>query len=107
MPAKPCARRTTTQKEEANHELSGNSGIGYETSKQLALQNARVYIASRSQERVQEAIQQMTQSVDGKKLDLRFLKLDLQDLKSVKATAEHFMMLESRLDILINNAGVG
>lgn len=84
----------------------GNSGIGYETANQLALHDARVYIASRSRERVRQAIQRMSQSAQGKTLDLHFLELDLQDLKSVKAAATHFMALESRLDILINNAGV-
>ncbi|KAK5988021.1 Equisetin cluster transcription factor eqxF [Cladobotryum mycophilum] len=84
----------------------GNSGIGYETVKQLALRNARVYIASRSKERIEDAIQQMVRSVDGAKLDLHFLQLDLQDLKSVKAAPEKFIREEPRLDILINNAGI-
>ncbi|KAK0761492.1 hypothetical protein N5P37_006444 [Trichoderma harzianum] len=84
----------------------GNSGIGYETANQLALHNARVYIASRSQERVNQAIGQMSQAAMGKTLDLHFLQIDLQDLKSVKAAAKHFLTLETRLDILINNAGV-
>ncbi|KAH7329622.1 hypothetical protein B0I35DRAFT_507861 [Stachybotrys elegans] len=83
----------------------GNSGIGFETTKQLALRNARVYIASRSEERVAKAIQEMEQSV-GQKLDLHFLKIDLQDLKSVTDAAARFMQQESRLDILINNAGI-
>jgi NAD(P)-dependent dehydrogenase (short-subunit alcohol dehydrogenase family) len=83
----------------------GNNGIGYETTKQLALKNARVYIAGRSETRVNEAIQKMSAEVD-KKLDLRFLHLDLQDLKSCKAAAKAFDAQEQRLDLLINNAGV-
>lgn len=86
--------------------MSGNSGIGFETSKQLALRNARVYIAGRSEERVSQAIREMNQSSGEKHLDLRFLKLDLEDLSEVKAAAQRFMQKESRLDILINNAGV-
>jgi NAD(P)-dependent dehydrogenase (short-subunit alcohol dehydrogenase family) len=84
---------------------TGNSGIGFETAKQLALRNARVYIASRSHERVSDAIYQMNQSA-GRNLDLNFLQMDLQDLKSVHAAAASFMHRETRLDILINNAGV-
>ncbi|KAK7421462.1 hypothetical protein QQX98_002161 [Neonectria punicea] len=84
----------------------GNSGIGYETANQLALHNARVYIASRSRERVTQAIHKMSHSAMGKPLDLHFLQMDLKDLKSVKAAATHFRTLESQLDILINNAGV-
>ncbi|KAH6880630.1 hypothetical protein B0T10DRAFT_609333 [Thelonectria olida] len=82
----------------------GNSGIGYETSLQLALRGARVYIASRSQERVSKAIAEMEKT--SSTLDLRFLKLDLQDLESVKATAAEFISKEPRLDLLINNAGI-
>jgi len=39
-------------------------------------------------------------------LDLRFMQLDLQNLKAVKAAAAAFKQKEQRLDILINNAGV-
>ncbi|KAH6667092.1 hypothetical protein F5X68DRAFT_176877 [Plectosphaerella plurivora] len=85
----------------------GNSGIGYETTKQLALNGARVYIASRSSDRVQAAITRMNHEVgEDRNLDLRFLKLNLEDLTSVKAAARWFTDHEDRLDILINNAGV-
>ncbi|KAM5386659.1 hypothetical protein ACJZ2D_000622 [Fusarium nematophilum] len=82
----------------------GNAGVGYETSLQLAKRGARVYIASRSQDRVSKAIADMKQ--DSGSLDLRFLKLDLQDLQSVKNAAAEFLAREPRLDILINNAGI-
>ena len=82
----------------------GNAGVGLETTRQLALHGARVYIASRSEARVNEAISKMRQFKST--VDVRFLKLDLQDLQSVKAAVTEFMQKESRLDILINNAGV-
>ena len=41
-----------------------------------------------------------------KLLDLHMLEMDLQSLRSVKEGAEAFMRQESRLDLLINNAGV-
>ncbi|KAM0722725.1 hypothetical protein Q7P37_002166 [Cladosporium fusiforme] len=84
----------------------GNSGIGYETTLQLALHNARIYIASRSEERVSQAIDEMRRTAGQKQLDLHFLQIDLKDLKSVKAAAAVFRTREPRLDILINNAGV-
>jgi NAD(P)-dependent dehydrogenase (short-subunit alcohol dehydrogenase family) len=83
---------------------AGNSGIGYEITLQLALRGARVYIASRSSDRVNNAIAEMRQNSPD--LDLHFLKLDLQDLQSIKDTAADFMSREHHLDILINNAGV-
>ncbi|KAF5660485.1 reductase [Fusarium heterosporum] len=82
----------------------GNSGIGYETTLQLALRGARVYIASRSSDRVNKAIAELRQNSPD--LDLHFLKLDLQDIQTIKETAADFMSRESRLDILINNAGI-
>lgn len=83
----------------------GNSGIGYEITLQLALHGARVYIAGRSPERVKKAIEQMQES-GARSLDLHMLRMDLQSLRSVKEGAESFMRQESRLDLLINNAGV-
>ncbi|KAK3168921.1 hypothetical protein OEA41_005369 [Lepraria neglecta] len=82
----------------------GNSGIGYETTLQLASHGARVYIAARSPERVNKAIAEMKASRKVK-LDLHPLDMDLQNLHSVKEGADAFMRLESRLDVLINNAG--
>lgn len=64
-----------------------------------------MYIASRSKARVEDAISKMRTQKGVQ--DVRFLKLDLQDLQGVKAAAAEFMEKESRLDILINNAGVG
>lgn len=64
-----------------------------------------MYIGGRSTERVEDAIDRMNQA-HGAKLDIRFLRLDLTDLKSVKSAAQQFATLERRLDVLINNAGV-
>jgi len=91
---------------ESNISSTGNSGIGYQTSLQLALRHARVYVAGRSEERVNKAIEDMQRIAGSMQLDLRFLQLDLQNLNSVKAAAVAFKQKEQRLDILINNAGV-
>lgn len=82
----------------------GHGGIGFETTRLLAEHGARVYIAGRSEARVNEAISRMKSSKSS--LDVRFLEFDLQDLESIKAATTEFMQKESRLDILINNAGV-
>ena len=54
---------------------------------------------------MKKAMEQMKAS-SPKQLDLHMLELNLQDLVSVKEGAEAFMKQESRLDLLINNAGV-
>ena len=63
-------------------------GIGKETAKALLLHHAKVYIAARSQEKAEAAIKDLKQETGKEAL---FLKLDLSDLKSVKAAAEEFM----------------
>ena len=87
--------------------MEGNSGIGYEIAFQLARHNAHVYVAGRSDSRLQQAITSMRESVpNNEDLHLATLIMDLQSLHSVKAAVDEFMNRESRLDLLINNAGV-
>ncbi|KAJ7613242.1 NAD(P)-binding protein [Mycena polygramma] len=81
----------------------GNTGIGDETVKQLLLKDAKVYLAARSEEKASAAIERLEAETKRKAI---FLHLDLADLPSVRRAAERFLALESRLDILFNNAGV-
>ncbi|KAG5652885.1 hypothetical protein H0H81_003248 [Sphagnurus paluster] len=88
----------------------GNTGIGKETAKvsqklhtlfhqkkersktghaqALLAQNAKVYIAGRSQEKVEAAIKDLKEQTGNEAI---FLKVDLADLRSVKAGAEEFL----------------
>ncbi|VDB91328.1 unnamed protein product [Peniophora sp. CBMAI 1063] len=81
----------------------GNSGIGYETCKQLLAHNAKVYMAARDEGRARQAIEKLA-SETGK--EAFFLKLDLADMKAITSAAETFLAKEDALHILINNAGV-
>ncbi|KAJ6619837.1 NAD-P-binding protein [Mycena sp. CBHHK59/15] len=81
----------------------GNAGIGKETVKALLEHNAVVYIASRNKAKAEIAIQELKEST-GK--DALFLRLDLEDLHSIRQAVENFLQREKRLDILFNNAGV-
>ncbi|KAJ6620241.1 hypothetical protein B0H10DRAFT_2175766 [Mycena sp. CBHHK59/15] len=81
----------------------GNTGIGYQTVKQLLLKNAKVYLAARSEEKAAAAIQKLEEET--KKTAL-FIQLDLADLPSVRKAAETFLAQEQKLDILFNNGGV-
>ncbi|EIN04707.1 NAD(P)-binding protein [Punctularia strigosozonata HHB-11173 SS5] len=81
----------------------GNVGIGKETVKALLQHNAKVYLAARSESKAKEAIRDLREETGKEAI---FLKLDLSDLKAVKASAEEFMSKESKLHLLYNNAGV-
>ncbi|KAI9464793.1 NAD-P-binding protein [Russula earlei] len=82
----------------------GNGGIGKETARVLLSKGAKVYIASRSEHKSQQAIEELKR--DTGKDAVFFIKLDLADLVSVKAAAEDFIRRESQLHALYNNGGV-
>ncbi|CCM06185.1 uncharacterized protein FIBRA_08427 [Fibroporia radiculosa] len=81
----------------------GNVGIGKETIKVLLEHNAKVYMATRSEERANVAIKELKQLT---KKEAIFLKLDLSSLVSVREAARAFLQQENKLHILFNNAGV-
>ncbi|KAJ3529661.1 hypothetical protein NM208_g9659 [Fusarium decemcellulare] len=84
----------------------GNAGLGLETIKQLSQHNpARIYLAARSEEKAEAAIKQIKEG-NPKTSPISFLQLDLASFASIRAAAETFTKSESRLDILINNAGI-
>ncbi|KAI0953970.1 hypothetical protein AcW1_006721 [Taiwanofungus camphoratus] len=81
----------------------GNVGIGFETIKGLLEHNAKVYMASRSQEKADAAIKHLKE-LTGK--EAIFLELDLSSLASVRKAADEFMSKEKELHTLFNNAGL-
>ena len=81
-----------------------NSGIGKSTARILAERGARVILACRSQERAEAAIASIRDQVP--EAQVEFSQLDLGSLDSVRAFAERTLAAETRLDLLINNAGV-
>ncbi|KAJ4477262.1 NAD-P-binding protein [Lentinula aciculospora] len=82
----------------------GNVGIGRETCRVLVACNAKVYLAARSEERALTAIDDICKSTG--KSNIRFLKIDLADLASVRTAADKYISMEQELHVLINNAGV-
>ncbi|XP_062855839.1 dehydrogenase/reductase (SDR family) member 13 like 1 [Trichomycterus rosablanca] len=81
-----------------------NTGIGRATALALALRGATVILACRSKQRGEEAARIIrTESGNDKVV---FMHLDLASLRSVRAFAETFLKTETRLDLLINNAGI-
>lgn len=81
-----------------------NTGIGYETALALYKKGAKVYLACRNQEKALNAIEKM--KADGGTGELVYEHLDLASLHSVKAFADIVLNAESRLYLLINNAGI-
>ncbi|EAQ87164.1 hypothetical protein CHGG_03783 [Chaetomium globosum CBS 148.51] len=86
----------------------GASGIGLELSKMLYQKGGRVYIAGRSEEDAQRAIQTIQAAVPSPSASaaLIFLHLDLSDLTTIKTAVAAFQSQESTLHVLFNNAGV-
>lgn len=86
------------------------SGIGYELAKILYLAGGTVYIAARSTARCEGAIEKLLSETASVKNDdkgkLGTLVVDLGDLRTIKSGVESFLQKESRLDILMHNAGV-
>ncbi|KAH7927977.1 NAD(P)-binding protein [Leucogyrophana mollusca] len=80
-----------------------NAGIGKETARVLLTKNAKVWIAARDQSKGEAALKELKERT-GK--DAYLLKMNLANLKSVKAAADEFLSKETRLDVLFNNAGV-
>jgi len=89
----------------------GNSGIGLETAKALALAGCRVVLASRDVAAGERAVEsEIRQSGLGgyavPDADVVVKKLDLADLGSVASFAADLLATEQRLDYVVLNAGV-
>ncbi|KAG8893071.1 hypothetical protein FRB99_002213 [Tulasnella sp. 403] len=81
----------------------GNTGIGKETIKALLLKNAKVYMASRSKAKAEQAIADLKQATGKEAI---FLELDLASLDKITRAANEFKSKEPALHILFNSAGV-
>jgi NAD(P)-dependent dehydrogenase (short-subunit alcohol dehydrogenase family) len=82
----------------------GNSGLGYETARELARHGARVLIACRSPEKAGAAIQRLR--AENPRADVETMALDLASLASVRSFASAFLGRQQALHGLVNNAGV-
>lgn len=82
----------------------GNSGLGFESVKVFAEKGAEVIMACRSLEKGGKAKTEILKNIPEGKVEVA--ELDLADLKSVHRFAEKFQKTYSRLDVLLNNAGI-
>jgi len=81
-----------------------NSGIGYETAKELARRGAKVILACRTVESAERCAARIRSTTGNKQIVVK--KLDLSSLKSVREFCKDVLKEETRLDIIVNNAGV-
>ena len=98
------AENVPSQKGKVVIVTGSSSGIGYEAARVLANKGAEVIIAVRSEGKGEKAVAKIKdQNADAK---VKLMLLDLADLNSVEQFANEFQAEYSKLDILINNAGV-
>ena len=81
-----------------------NSGIGLETARELARHGAHTVLACRSAERGERAFEELKEQLPDSGLQL--MALDLASLASIERFARDFTQTHSRLDVLVNNAGI-
>lgn len=81
-----------------------NNGIGFETTIGMAEAGFHVVMACRSQEKADAAKEDVVTRVPSASLDV--ILMDLSDLGSVRSFCDAFRARYSKLDVLINNAGI-
>ncbi|XP_053684450.1 retinol dehydrogenase 13-like [Sabethes cyaneus] len=81
-----------------------NTGIGKETVMYLANRGANVYMACRDMKKCEEARKEIV--LETKNANVYCRQCDLSSLQSVRKFVEQFKQEQTKLDILINNAGV-
>jgi NAD(P)-dependent dehydrogenase (short-subunit alcohol dehydrogenase family) len=87
------------------HLVTGaNSGLGFASARVLAGRGASVLLACRDLEKGRRAIAAIRAETPA--ADVRLIRLDLASLASTRAAAAEVLATCTRLDVLMNNAGV-
>ncbi|XP_063361317.1 retinol dehydrogenase 14-like [Cydia amplana] len=81
-----------------------NSGLGFETAKDLAKRGGRVIMACRNEHRALAARDSIIKETSNP--EVVYKHLDMSSLASVRRFVEDINNTEKRLDVLVNNAGV-
>lgn len=84
-----------------------NSGIGLSIAAALAKQGATVYLACRNPDRAATAVEHVVaQCNDKSRARVTCLTLDVGDLSSVRTFCQSWMKEDTKIDMLVHNAGI-
>ncbi|CAF3631557.1 unnamed protein product [Adineta steineri] len=81
-----------------------NSGVGKYTAIELAKRGAHIILACRDRKRTEEALKEICKLSGSNNVEIEIV--DLASLKSIEECAKRLCGRLSKLDVLINNAGV-
>lgn len=84
--------------------ITGTGGLGFEAARALTAKGAEVILAGRNPQKGAQAVDRLRRTVSG--ANLRFERLDLASLSSVRDFASRLSEEGKAIDILVNNAGV-
>jgi hypothetical protein len=79
-----------------------NKGIGFETARQLGVQDITILVGARNQARGEAAIQKLR----AEKIEAVVVQLDVTNQASIDAAVAFIDQTYGRLDMLVNNAGI-
>ena len=81
----------------------GNGGIGFGIAKGLADAGASIVIAARDQAKTTDAVNALKENGNS----VHGIEVDVSSEESIKSMVANSLELTGKIDILINNAGIG